>query len=178
MPDPKKLIGRRCGKGSFNVCTFRSNFHLFLHNLGIVQNETAIHSYTEKPFLRVLSPQPNPQRRVFFYEVSQLSDPEVEAVFRRDLQEFLELSIPIEPLIWFKPGKNHSDTKLETLRAKKIDICDYPEVREELMKQSVQASRWIRDHFLDVAEVSSRPFLENALLKWERDPCEDRTISD
>lgn len=173
MPDPNKLIGR-CGRGSYNVCTFRSNFHLFLNNLGIVQNQSSVLDYVDKQFHRIVDVNPNPQRRVFFYEISQLSDPEVEPTFRKDLQNFLGLSEPIEPMIWFKPGKTHNETQLETINAKKIDICEYDQVRMELMRQTVQVSRWIRDHFLDVAEVSSKRYLEKVLLSWENDPCNER----
>jgi len=182
MPPAETLIGK-CRRQNANVCTFRGNFHIFLSNLGktnmiIDDNERKL---VDPEFWTALNPVPTP-RRVFLYEVSQLSDRDEQRSlqFRTDLQHYLRLNEPIEPFIWFKPGINHTEQRaLEEVENKKIDICEdrYSELRSVLMHQSVQAAQWIRTYFMhaDGVVVSSPDHLSNTLLKaWEIDPCIER----
>jgi hypothetical protein len=183
MLPAEQLIGK-CRRGYFNVCTFRSNFHIFLGNLGKtnMSGDPNEYQYIDPVYRRrSMDPLPRNSRRIFLYEVSQLSDQEDRtAQFRVDLQNFLGLEQPIPPLIWVKPGRNHTDQRtVERANAKKIDICDdqYEHLREVLMKQAVNASRWIRKYFVasDDVVVSSRDYFVNTLMpSWERDPCLDR----
>jgi len=179
MPPAEKLIGK-CRRGWENVCTFRGNFQLFLSNLGktnitIDMNER---KYVDSNFWGAIHPVPTP-RRVFLYEVSQLSDRSDERAlqFRTDLQHFLRLQQPIEPFIWFKPGIKHTEERaLVEVSTKKIDICEerYDKLRQVLMHQSVQAAQWIRTYFMhaDGVVVSSPEHFSNTLLHaWEVDPC-------
>lgn len=182
MPPAEKLIGK-CKRGWENVCTFRGNFQIFLSNLGktnmtIDMNER---KFIDSKFWGAIHPVPT-QRRVFLYEVSQLSDRSDERAlqFRTDLQHFLRLKQPLEPFIWFKPGVNHTEERaLVEVNTRKIDICQerYEELRQVLMHQSIQAAQWIRTYFMhaDGVVVSSPEHFSNTLLKvWEVDPCIER----
>ena len=221
MPPADKLIGK-CRRGYYNLCTFRSNFHIFLGNLGKTNFTTdpAEYQYVAPQFRRSMSPlqyddsnnssfadddenlqqlsrRPARRRRIFLYEVSQLSGGDSRAAnttttttdaaadrrvaqFRVDLQHYLGLSQPIPPMIWFKPGRNHTSQDIHTRTAtRKIDICDEPYVplRQVLMEQAVNASRWIRKFFVESPDVvvSSRDYFVHTLMpSWERDPCLDR----
>jgi len=182
MPPAEKLIGK-CRKGWQNVCTFRGNFHLFLSNFGktnmtIDDNER---KYVDTQFWASIHPV-HTDRRVFLYEVSQLSDRDDERAlqFRTDLQQYLRLKEPIAPFIWFKPGINHTEEReLEKVNSQKIDICDdkYDKLRSVLMHQSKQAAQWIRTYFIHAegVVVSSPDHFSTTLLKaWEVDPCIER----
>jgi hypothetical protein len=183
MPPPDELIGK-CVRKAFSVCTFRGNFHLFLSNLGKTNitdpNEI---KYIGQKIRRSMDALHTTQK-VFLYEVSQLSDsdPGREAQLRTDLQTFLGLRKPIAPMIWFKPGKKHNEKVLERVNQKKINICDdkFTHLRHVLMEQSINASRWIRQYFIQAPDVfvSSKEHFSSVLMKsWERDPCLDRTPS-
>lgn len=134
---------------------------------------------------RKMDPFDSSSRRVFLYEVSQLSDTEREPELRADLQKFLRLKEPISPMIWYKPGRNHSDltdNQQERLKSKKIDICDreYSALRQVLLEQAVSASQWIRNFFVHAPSVvvsSKEHFVNELMPSWERDPCLDRTTS-
>jgi hypothetical protein len=184
MPSPNSLIGK-CFRGSFNVCTFRSNFHLFLSNLGKTSmTDPAEYQYFGRSRRTPIDLRTNTttKRRVFLYEVSQLSDKDSVRGedFRRSLQTFLHLTVPLDPMIWYKPGKVHDNAnRLARLNAQKMNICDphHQVLHRVLMEQAVNASRWIRNYFLDAPDVvvSSKEYLRNTILaSWERDPCLDR----
>lgn len=190
MPPPGDLVGR-CRRGGFNVCTFRGNFHLFLSNLGKTHMATDPdeQQYLAPEFRHTLDPIVKPpgktSQKIFLYEVSQLSDPDPDraADLRTTLQSFLNLTIPLDPMIWYRPGKQHKNQwELERLNAKKINICDaqHEALRTVLRYQAGNASRWIRHYFLDAPDVvtSSKEYLRNIILpSWERDPCLDRALS-
>jgi hypothetical protein len=180
MPPAEELIGH-CGGGMHGVCTSRGNFHFSLRNLGKTNttdpDESRYIGMELRKFQRVISS----KRRVFLYEVSQLSDKDEtrSTAIRADLQQFLGLKKPIAPFIWFKPGRNHTRQELKRIERKKIDICDdkFAKLRSTLMEQSVNASKWIREYFVDAEDVfvSSKEHFSNVLLMaWERDPCLDR----
>ena len=188
MPPIETLIGK-CRRGMFNLCTFRANFHIPLANLGKtnITQDPEEYKYVDIKFRkRSLNPVPPSSRRVFLYDVSQLSqqkddvDGKRAAQFRVDLQKYLRLEKPIPPMIWFKPGINHTDSKvIQATRARKIDICSdkYIELRSVLMKQALDTSRWIREFFVPAKDVyvSSPDYFLNTLMpSWERDPCLDR----
>jgi hypothetical protein len=185
MPPAEVLIGR-CRKGWNNVCTNRANFHVFLGNLGKTNITTNAEEmkYVNMDMRRAINPLRS-TRKVFLYEVSQLSDKDTDRsiTFRQDLQHFLHLKQPISPFIWFKPGQSRSlSIRNETTIAadvRKIDICDvkYEHLREILLHHAIQASHWICKYFLnaDGVIVSSQKHFESTLLKtWEVDPCVER----
>jgi hypothetical protein len=182
MPPAETLIGK-CRRGWNNVCTNRANFHVFLSNLGktnITTNAEEI-QFVDADIRKTLDPV-RTNRKIFLYEISQLSDPDENRAlqFRKDLQRFLHLQQPIDPFIWFKPGKNDTeDRKLHPVHQKKINICDhqYDELRTVLLHHAKQASQWIRKYFIqaDGVVVSSKSYLESTVLKsWETDPCEKK----
>jgi hypothetical protein len=191
MPPPETLVGPQgcASPKAKNVCTFRASFHIFLANLG----KTPLQTRDE---LDLLIP-PNLKRKksgklnvvptdrhIFLYETRQLADDHSPSAahraetMRRDLQQFLGLSQPIAPFIWFKPGKNRTQAELTHIRQKQIDICDphHALVRESLMEIAVNASRWIRQYFIQSPDVmvSSRPYFEELLQQWKIDPCIER----
>ena len=184
MPPAENLIGK-CRRGWENVCTFRGNFQIFLSNLGktnmtIDMNERM---FVDSNFWSAIHPVPT-ARRVFLYEVSQLSDTDKNRAFqfRTDLQSYLHLKQPIESFIWYKPGVNHTkEENVFEVRSKQIDICEarYDNLRSVLMHQSVQVAQWIRQYFLQApgVVVSSPNYFRYTLLKaWEIDPCIQRRL--
>jgi hypothetical protein len=180
MPPADELIGH-CGARNRGVCTSRGNFHIFLRNLGKTNTTDPDESrYIAKELMKFQRLIPS-KRRIFLYEVSQLSDKNEtrSTAIRNDLQQFLGLREPIAPFIWFKPGKNHTPKELKRVDKKKIDICDdkFAKLRSTLMEQSVNASKWIREYFVgaeDVVVSSKEHFSDVLLTAWERDPCLDR----
>lgn len=203
MPPAETLIGR-CRKGWNFVCTYRSNFHIFLSNFGKTNMTTSTteQQYVDEAYRKTMDPVPT-TRRVFLYDVSQLSDSNEQRAnqFRTDLQHYLHLTNPIDPFIWFKPGRNHStdhakgkerglfQTSTATTRPssvgsslRKIDICDerYNHLRSVLMHHAVQSSRWMRRYFVHAngVVVSSKDYFANSLLtSWEQDPCAARRLN-
>ena len=184
MPPAEALIGR-CRKGWNNVCTNRANFHVFLSNLGKTNITTNMEEmeYVDVHMRKAIDPIQT-KRKVFLYEVSQLSDIDEERSlqFRQDLQYFLHLRQPIPPLIWYKPGQNRTTDNHNTahvIRVNKIDICDerYNAIRKILLHHSSQASQWIRKYFIHAegVVVSSKAHFANSILTtWDIDPCVER----
>jgi hypothetical protein len=187
MPPAETLIGR-CRKGWNNVCTNRANFHIFLSNLGKTNITTNMEEmeYVDLEMRKAIDPIWT-MRKVFLYEVSQLSDRDTERALRLrdDLQHFLHLKQPIPPFIWFKPGQNrttdnnNNNNDANVANSQKIDICDaqYDAIRAILLRHSKQASRWIRKYFLHAegVMVSSKTHFETTIMqKWEVDPCVER----
>jgi hypothetical protein len=177
FPRPNKLIGR-CYRSSYNACTFKGEFGLFLRNLGktlALHNErdsvTGSYQVTEleKRMYRasgmntdIQTPVPNP---VFVFDLHQLSDDNPSRVtrFRYDLEQFLELNnsnnkaspLPAMP-VHHTPGKtwrHHQDYAQvqSTKNNQKINICDteHIPVRIELMRIARASSVWIRQYLLD-----------------------------
>lgn len=182
MPPPDQLIGR-CKKPNFGVCTFRGNFHIFLSNLGKTPMSESEMEWVAPAFTKNRDVFRAPQK-VFLYEISQLGNGDVDesraSLFRKDLQSFLGLQAPIQPLVWYKPGVSHDNTTLERVNSKKIDICEsqYDMLRSILQEQAVNASHWIRTYFITASNVtvSSRDYLVNVVMKgWEKDPCVERS---
>jgi len=181
LPPPTQLIGR-CRKKMKNVCTFRGNFHLFLANLG----KTRVHQNPKELDLfdqiaqRSLKPMDDAtvNRRVFLYEVTQLSDANRTQQFLTDLQQYLGLTQPfVNPMVWFRPGVQHtSKEQRDKVQNQKIDICDrqYNHLRQVLMEQAINSSTWIAEYFVKVPSVTvSSPdyFVKTLMARWKRDPC-------
>ena len=143
-----------------------------------------------------MTPIPN---EVFLFDMEQLTeataatdddenlDPESDsspaARFRRDLQAFLGLSVPLPALPHHKPGRNITDARLQAARdaAKIDDICrdEYRPVRTELMRLARLNSAWIRGVFakLPTVTVSHPEHFDELLARWMVDPC-DETAAD
>ena len=176
MPPPQDLL-----KSQVNgVSVARSRFHENLAYLGktplISKEERSLLSLNDeddvKRFRQKVSQTPH---KLFVYEIGQVADVNVTRsdIFRNDLGEFVGIR-DLGQMI----HKNAAEDRDPELKAKEIDICDdtHAGVRRELMVNAKDASRWIRTFFLDSDDVhySSRDFLEQALAKWEVDPCVSR----
>jgi hypothetical protein len=75
--------------------------------------------YIDPIYHKAMDPVPAHQA-VLLYEVTQLSEPS----FRIDLQSFLQLEQPVDPLIWYTPGRDHTDERLlQKIKDLQIDIC-------------------------------------------------------
>ena len=166
MPPPEALMGK-LKRGMVGVATDESKFHLHLDNLGKTS-----HSPEELKLLswgaekKVEAPKMiNP---VFLYEVNQLRDTNVTraAIFSSDLQSYLGLMKGFQPL----------STKRGPTYIKAIEICEakHKDLRRELMKNSREASKWIRKYFLKSPDVhvSSSDHFNALLVSWMTDPCD------
>jgi hypothetical protein len=180
MLPAEELIGR-CQRLHRGVCTFRGNFHLFLSNLGKTNITDPNEIQYISPKIRRSMDTLQTKQKVFLYEVRQLSDsdPGRETQLLTDLQSFLGLTEPISSMIWFKPGLKHEQKTLEQVNEMKINICDekYIKLRGVLMEQSINASKWISQYFVEAPDVyvSSKEHFSSVLMKsWLRDPCLDR----
>jgi hypothetical protein len=110
---------------------------------------------------------------VFLYTVDQLEDSDEERSknLRKEMQDYLGLSAPIEA--FGHENKNHavgasSHTEL-------IAICDdkFAPVRAKLVEQGAKTAEWLRDHFIlseDVVVANHAHFVQT-LQSWGTDPC-------
>ena len=113
------------------------------------------------------------EAKIFLYSLDQLneSNEHRSRPFRRDLQAFLGLEKPLEPmghenLNNFVGNKAHPET---------VDICEdkYRGLRKKLLARGKQMASWIRDEFMQSPDVSvgnKKQFLKS-LGSWSVDPC-------
>lgn len=159
LPPAETMVGR---KFSDKPC-----FHEHLAMLG----KTNVMNPSEADLLDwEMTEQPPPMpNRVFLYDAAQLFDHNQTraAHFRKDLSDFLGLSVTLDPLIF-------RDRITEKCA---IDICDarYDELRRELVSMGTSAAEWICTYFAtdDSVVVSSPSYFEQLIGTWQRDPCED-----
>ena len=167
MPPPNRLIGS-CKMPSKGVCTYRADFARSLEKI-------------------------EPSRPVMLYEVSQLYDDSTRhhhrigssiekdedraETFRRDLQDYLELDVPLRgKIVHVKPGrKAMSPEHQQQLDSKKINICDdeHKELRSRLQQHATESATWIESVYLrnPNVRVSSRKYFLQLLSSWHDDPC-------
>jgi hypothetical protein len=117
--------------------------------------------------------------KIFLYSLDQLneSNEHRSRPFRRDLQLFLGLEKPLDPmghenLNNFVGNKAHPET---------VDICEdkYRGLRKKLLARGKQMASWIRDEFMQSPDVSvgnEKQFLKS-LGTWSVDPCALRRAS-
>ena len=182
---PMKEVLRGCRKGLFNVCVQRAAFHWFLSFLrktDMSDEERLLFGRANAKSMQGKENHPNHgwNGRVFLYDVDQLNDKDEGRSyrFRKDLQNFLNLRKELPPMVWFKPGrKTHSDTLLDKVNQKKVDICEdqYKPVRDSLLEISTNVSTWLLDYFLKSPDVlvSNPDLFEQILRQWRLDPCAD-----
>ena len=167
MPPANRLIGS-CKMPSKGVCTDRADFARSLQNI-------------------------EPSRPVMLYEVSQLYDDSTRhhhrigssiekdedraETFRRDLQDYLQLDVPLRgKIVHVKPGrKAMSPEHQQQLDSKKINICDdeHKELRSRLQQHATESATWIESVYLKNpnVHVSSRKYFLQLLSSWHDDPC-------
>jgi hypothetical protein len=145
-------------------------YELFLQQLDKVNlTATELADFQQYPELSV---QPNPFR-VFVYALEQLEDADVDrnAIFRRDLADFLHLeqSLPEvghENRNHFTGAAAHPET---------IDICEssFQRVRQQMVNDATVSAQWIWERFINAADVtvSNRDHFLAALEGWKKDPC-------
>jgi len=175
MPKPDVLL-RECRKG---FCVKTANFHVYLARLGKTTMTAPEELQMQQDFPDVLgnlsSPMPN---KVLIYDMEQMGDRNEtrNAIFRRDIQEYLGLKEEMPPILHSNKGKKKKQPKAQSY----IDICDasHEMLRGELVKAAKSTSVWIREHFIDSEDVAvpSRGHFEQILESWVYDPC-DRTAS-
>lgn len=150
------------------VSTGEAKFHVNLDNLGKTER-------TQKEQLLLGGGRhqdlPRATNPVFLYELNQLHDSNATraAQYITDLQNYLGIQPGLEPIADGKKEKHDAPPGT-------INICDvkYDLVRAELMKNAVNASKWIREYFLASPDVTvSSPEYFRALVEsWMTDPCE------
>jgi Sulfotransferase domain len=172
LPHTSKLIGD-CSADAYNVCTEEIRYMDHLSAMGKTDR-------TNPEELKLLSPvlprhrqsQPKLNNEVFLYEISQIeeADETLAAQYRKDLQEYLGLAEPIEPLE--ETPESHETSPVKHLE---INICDeeHAAVHTDLMSIARMSSQWIRKYFLPLPHVHvSSPEHFNALIEsWMIDPC-------
>ena len=166
MPSPHALVGP-C-RVNRNFCTHLAQFH---YNLGLM-GKTPLTSPGELQWFGERLPpidllhMENP---LFLYETSQLhtAPPQEQKALATDLQDFLELELPLQSLGDFGPQGHQAPPVL--------DICkvEYSDIRKVLVENGRNASNWIRTYLLrrDDVYVSSPTSFARYLRRWERDPC-------
>jgi hypothetical protein len=119
------------------------------------------------------------EAKIFLYTVDQLkeSSEELSRPFRRDLQIFLGLEKPLEPVGHVNlnldvGNKGHPET---------VDICEdkYRGFRKKLLARGKLMASWISDEFLQSPVVSvgnEKQFLKS-IAAWSVDPCALRQAS-
>jgi hypothetical protein len=144
-----------------------AQFHLHLSQLG----KTNVLDPGEQELLGPrVSEQPAAMRnKVFLYEVSQPFDSREgrDGQYRRDLQQFLGLSAPLQPIaVRDRRGSNYHYA---------IDICErkYKYLRHRLIEDGRIAAEWIVRYFLPHPDVtvSSPDHFRETLQSWSIDPC-------
>ena len=121
---------------------------------------------------------------VFVVELSQLKDTDRarKNQLKQDLKDFLDLNADFSDEIPVKvPGKKWPEEVQAIKTSRKMNICEeqYVPLRDELMRLSRQTSKWILESFLKSDDVffSSPEFFEEAMLKWNNDPCDARVTA-
>lgn len=158
------------------MCTEEIRYYDHLSRLGKTDR-------TDPEEMKLLSPiapryrnLPKMENPVFLYEISQMqeTDPTLAAQYRQDLQNYLGLKRPLDPLIESKESHEANPNK-----DKEIDICapELDALHAELMQIARDSSLWIRNYFIQLPDVFvSSPEHFNSLLEgWLDDPCLQRT---
>jgi hypothetical protein len=170
LPPPNTMIGK-CSKAMAGVCTDQVRYMDHLSIVGKTER-------TNPAELQWLSSEmmhytgPRLENPIFLYEISQMEEPNPDYAtqYREDLQDFLGLRQPLEPLV--SSHKRHADSPFKHLE---IDICDaqHAAVHDELLSISRNASIWIRDYFVPLPEVhiSCPEHFHDLLMEWMIDPC-------
>jgi hypothetical protein len=170
LPQPNEMIGK-CTKAMSGVCTDQVRYMDHLSIVGKSERK-------DPAELQLLSPQmqrytgPRLENPIFLYEISQMEEPNpvYKEQYRQDLEYFLELRQPLEPL-----KSSHRKHENDPFKHLEINICDpqHADVHDELLRISRNASIWIRDYFVPLPEVhiSCPEHFHELLLEWMLDPC-------
>jgi hypothetical protein len=161
--DPLDLAGKRLP------------FQMFYHRHLAMLGKTSSHN--DPGQLKLLaavtgmrfSKRPVSPNKVFLYDVSQPfdRDPARNELFRSELQQFLGLTSPLDPL----------ETRSSRNYHYALDICEdkYKDLRSDILKVGKAASEWIVTYFIDHPDVTvpSKERFTDVLRTWSSDPCTD-----
>lgn len=156
----------------------RAQFHIAISRLG----KTPLNSLDEMALLQNHTlPIHNFSNKIFLMEIGQLSVENQTSAdqFIMDLERFLNLRNNSLPKLKQHQPRHHIDLNfdVEKIEEREIDICDpsYDDLRKVLLNIGIDASKWIREYFLnaDSVYVSQRKEFEELILQWEVDPCEN-----
>ena len=170
-PNITESIGE--GSGDLNaLVTHRARFHVKLAALGTTSLDEEEKKYLpdEDIYLSTYSPP-----EVFVYDVDQMQANDT-SIFRKSLQNFLELENPLPEPPHIIPDLKRKGKLLKLVTKIKIDICDdqYKAVRDVLLDHAIKAQEWIRRYFIEskYVTVPNRVHFEHLLEKWKFDPCD------
>jgi hypothetical protein len=185
MP-PAESMAHGCIANSHSLCITGAEFHVHLSNLGktnqsdpreaILLKSMSSHNKntTHRPPLLSKS-------KVFLYALEQLYDTNETRTdqYQRDLSSFLGLKQTLSS--FYELRNSNSSTTRSKEKVSVFDICSkqqqepkYDKLRQNLMRISRAASRWIRQYFLHCPDVyvSSPDYFNQLLLDWMNDPCD------
>ena len=112
--------------------------------------------------------------KVFILDVDQMDgeDATLTNQVRDDIQLFLELEHGALPPM----GKHVPDRERQQVHKHPIDICErkYKFIRDILIQNGAEASKWIQTYFLQSPDVylSSRDKFIYMIDQWKYDPCD------
>jgi len=171
----KRNITASIGEGSGNLyelVTHRARFHVKLAALGTTSLDEEEKKYLpdEDIYLSSYSPP-----EVFVYDVDQMRANDT-SIFRKSLQNFLELENPLPKPPHIVPDLKRKGKLLKLVTKIKIDICEdqYKPLRDVLLDHAIKAQEWIRRYFIEseYVTVPNRVQFEHLLEKWKFDPCD------
>lgn len=159
------------GKVWFGVTTQNARFEVFLSQLG--KTDMTLEDIENLKVVRNMAVVPN-SFKVFLYSLEQLEDANANRreAFVHELASFLDLKYPLNI---GHENKNHfvgQNGYNET-----IDICNgkYDELRDELVYQGGESQMWLRNKFLESADVTvaNKGHFLSTIQSWGSDPCAD-----
>lgn len=151
--------------------------HLGKTSLGKAERELLEGVIRENELKQMPALVPNP---VMLLETRQLSDsnPERSSLLLKDMQAFLGLQKPLEPLMHTHSYHHIKEKRGINRKVPVMDICEdeFVPIRTEMMRVARNASVWIRDYFVksNSVTVSSPQYFDQLLLMWMHDPCKTR----
>mmetsp|Transcript_20927 Transcript_20927/g.49690 ORF Transcript_20927/g.49690 Transcript_20927/m.49690 type:complete len:429 (+) Transcript_20927:123-1409(+) len=124
MPHPSKLFDG-CTGDSQGVCSKRAQYHLALVRLGKTNYTSERDAFNDEEWNHLLKDEPKQSPNpVFLYATEQLGDKNSTrvATFRRHVQQFLGLTVPLDEHPHYSPGKDLNETLQAERNKLKIDI--------------------------------------------------------
>ncbi|KAL3809241.1 hypothetical protein ACHAXA_007065 [Cyclostephanos tholiformis] len=168
IPPLETLTG---GKVWLGVTTQNARFEVFLSQLG--KTAVTLEEIENLKVVQNMAVVPN-SFKVFLYSLDQLEDANTtrREGFVRELESFLELKYPLNI---GHANKNHFVGR--NAYKELINICEskYDELRDELVSQGGESQIWLRDNFLESADVivANRGHFLQTIHAWQSDPCAD-----
>ena len=167
IPSPETLVKREWKKVSTDMARFE---------LSLLQyNKTGINEHQLKKLTDMNKSVQSISSRIFIYDIEQLADSDDEraANFRSDMQNFLELSEPLNPF----PHENVNMRKKEHNHSEYIDICHstHDALRKLLLTQAKETEKWIKEEFIPSPDVivGGKDYFLEIVSRWSIDYCHE-----